>query len=592
MSLDEKHAKVAAKVKQSAAGMSDESRSELLRAAAVSYLDHADPNACQESELYFHLWEVNRERCEPPLPASAFNQLIVALSEELLGRTIPVWPGMLEDEFQFHTDVGIGKHFVRVNGLLVRFNSDAGEWLTFENGVWGPAHSDVAVQRLFKTQWGLVAQESQALIKVMEEGDDLLASLIAKEKSDKQLTQEETVVMLPYYRERAKLKLALACQDVKAMTDALKMARSESGIEVRNQDLDRYPLIFNAQNLALGLETSQMRPHRVELLLTKQAKVNYDPEARAPRFEAILARSLPDESKCEETREYLQDFFGLALSGVMTPDIVIFLGPGANGKSLLISIMAGVLGNYYGKAAMSSFVVTKQPTPGGAGSDLAAFRGKRLVTASEANRRVTLDLETLKDWSGGEVINARDLWEKAKHAEFLPQAKLLLSMNHAPKIIDQSEGAWRRLKYVRFDVTIPEAERNDKLAREIIEAEGSGILNWCLEGWERVRRRMESGTPCLETPQKIKDDTSEFREQENALVRFFEERLEVKSGHKQEFAPAYRVYANWCEDNHEYQESTIEFTKALKRWNGDIETSCRMPNGQKGFSGAVLRTSF
>jgi len=64
-------------------------------------------------------------------------------------------------------------------------------------------------------------------------------------------------------------------------------------------------------------------------------------------FEKILAKSLPDES----VREYMQDFFGLCLSGIMTPDIPILLGPGANGKSLLISIIAGILGSYYAQVS-------------------------------------------------------------------------------------------------------------------------------------------------------------------------------------------------------------------------------------------------
>lgn len=573
---------LSARIEKALKGMSDESRYEVLRAAAVLYLEHADPNACNESELCFHLWEVNQKRCEPPLPLSKFNAFLVATAEELLGRTISVWPGMFEDEHQLATDLGFGKHFVRVNGMLVRFNSDSGDWLTFEAGVWRAATSDVAVQRLFKEQW------LAHIRRFLEElPPDITELLVKKFFERKKLTKQEEGQLEPYEAQKTEVLLALQAQEVKQMTNALKMARSEHGIEVRNEDLDRYPLIFNAQNLALDLETSQMRPNRVELLLTKQAKVDYVPESACPRFEAILARSLPDES----VRQYMQDFFGLCLSGVMTPDIVILLGLGANGKSLLISIMAGVLGNFYGKAAMTTFVVTKHPTPGGARSDLAALRGKRLVTASEANRRVTLDLETLKDWSGGEVVNARDLWERARNAEFQPQAKLLLAMNHPPKIIDQSEGAWRRLKYVKFDVVIPPEERNDKLAREVIETEGSGILSWCLKGWERVRERLEAGRPCLSAPQKITDDTLEFREQENALVRFFEERLEIKSGKKQEFAPAYRSYTSWCEDNHEYQESTTEFTLALKRWNDKIET-CRLPNGQRGFSGAILRHSY
>jgi len=172
---------------------------------------------------------------------------------------------------------------------------------------------------------------------------------------------------------------------------------------------------------------------------------------------------------------------------------------------------------------MSSFLQGK-PNPGGARSDLAAFRGKRLITASEANRRVTLDLEALKDWSGGEAVNARDLWQKARNSEFRPQAKILLSMNHAPKILDQSEGAWRRLKYIRFDVIIKAEERNDKTchrgARNRRRRRAELVLAWL--GTMPGADEKTINRP-LVTPQKIADDTKEFREQENATVRFFDE---------------------------------------------------------------------
>lgn len=519
---------------------------------------------------------------------SELRQLSVELFEKLSGKPAHLSPGVFEELDQNATDTGYGKHFIRDHGAFVRYNAESAEWLVYSQGAWRTAHDEVLVAKYFKEQW--VAREKETELMIKELFAKGLKEAQAKKEADRSPLEQSTVDL--YDETVENLEYAQKGQNVRTVNAALEMARTEDGVSLHNNDLDADPLLFNAFNAAIDLTTSDEVEDRMDRLCSKQSLVAIFPENPCPQFEKVLAKSLPDES----VREYMQDFFGLCVSGIMTPDIPILLGPGANGKSLLIAIMAGILGSYYAKASMSSFL-QGHVNPGGARSDLAAFRGKRLITASEANRRVTLDLETLKDWSGGESVNARDLWQKARNSEFRPQAKILLSMNHSPKILDQSEGAWRRLKYIKFDVIIPAEERNDKLATEVLETEGGGVLNWCLRGWERCRERMENDHPALVTPEKIADDTNEFREQENATARFFEEHLEVKDqlkikNAKTAFAIIFKVYANWCEDNREWQETAHEFAIALRRWSDDNGlgiTKTRMPDGQKGYQGVRLK---
>ena len=278
----------------------------------------------------------------------------------------------------------------------------------------------------------------------------------------------------------------------------------------------------------------------------------------------------------------------------MVPDILIFLGDGSNGKSLIRTIIAGVLGRYAGKAAMSTFTVSKNVNPGGARTDLAGFRGVRLITASEANRRVMLDLELLKDWTGNEEVNARDLWQKGKNAEFKPQGKILLLMNHPPRIIDQSQGTWRRLRYVHFTVEIPRSEWNEQLGQEVIDTEGPGVLRWMLTGWKRVRARLERNEPGLVTPPKITDDTALYREKESWVGRFFEEHLEAKAGWKIPASRVYDCYSNWCKKTNEFQESTTELTLSIQRYCVDqgypLETGVKT-SGVRNFVGLAFKES-
>ncbi len=547
-----------------------------------------------EQMLWYELLDQNLNCCKPPIPRGELRHLSVDVFERWSGETVRTYPGMFDDLDQNFTDTGYGKHFIRDHGRFVRYNAETTEWLVYSDGVWRVTHDDVAVGRYFKEQW--VEQEQSveaALARLAPEVQEIHMGQRAAERDGKEYEPsmlEQSILDL-HAQELRKLKYALKGQQSRSINSALELARTEDGIQVSNSDLDADPLIFNCFNQAVDLRTGDSVSHRIDLLCTKQSMIAAMEGNTCPEFEKILARSLPDQP----TREYLQDFFGLCLSGMMVPDILIFLGEGANGKSLLRNILAGVYGKYCAKAAMSSFIVSKNVTPGAARSDLAGFRGVRLVTAAEANRKVTLDMETLKDWSGGEDVSARDLWQKGKDGQFKPQAKILLLMNHPPRIHDQTEGSWRRLKYVHFAVMIPRSEWNEKLGQDVLETEGGGVLNWMLAGWERVRARLDQGQPGLITPEKITADTAEYKEAESVVSRFFEDELVAKAGWKTESSEVFIKYVDWCRRNNEYTESATELSLSLTRYCADhgiaLKSSVKH-RGQRCYEGLELKHPF
>jgi P4 family phage/plasmid primase-like protien len=541
-----------------------------------------------EGALYLELSRINAKDCKLPLPRPELRRLSVELFEQLSGHKVTEYPGMFETELQNTADTGYGKHFIREHGYFVRYNKETSEWLVYSRGVWRVAHDEVAVGRYFKEQF--ISREKEALLNIYSLKDEV-AEIKAKQESTKDYspTMLEQSTLDLYATCALELRAARNGQESKNINSALQLARTEVGVDVTNEDLDSDSLLFNCSNMAIDLRTCNAVTERIHYLFTKQSPMLVHDEDTCPRFEVVLARSLPDKP----TRDYLQEFAGLCLSGLMAPDILIFLGDGANGKSLVRNIIAGVLGDYHAKASMATFLVSKNVNPGGARTDIAGFRGKRLITASEANRKVMLDMEMLEDWTGNEDVNARDLWQKGKNAQFEPQGKILLLMNHPPRVIDQSEGTWRRLKYMRFDVTIPAAERNDKLGQEILEAEGTGILNWMLAGWKRVWARIESGNPGLVTPEKVATDTADQKEKESVVSRFFEDQLEPRDGWKIPSADVYACYAAWCKRNNEYQESSTELASSLKRYCFDhgikLESRARVNRNARGYIGLKLK---
>jgi putative DNA primase/helicase len=99
--------------------------------------------------------------------------------------------------------------------------------------------------------------------------------------------------------------------------------------------------------------------------------------------------------------------------------------------------------------------------------------------AFERNRKVSLSLS--RDWVAG-----REPYKGP--CKFKPFAKHFLAMNEIPTIDDTSHGMWRRIYIIEFPKTFNEDEMDvfliDKLKNEL-----SGIFNWAIEGYKRLRDR-------------------------------------------------------------------------------------------------------
>ena len=70
---------------------------------------------------------------------------------------------------------------------------------------------------------------------------------------------------------------------------------------------------------------------------------------------------------------------------------------------------------------------------------------------------------------------------------FNPTVKLLWAMNEKPRVADPNNGIFRRVHIINIP-PIDDADK-DVTLKPRIQLEGPGILNWCLEGWERLTRR-------------------------------------------------------------------------------------------------------
>lgn len=332
-------------------------------------------------------------------------------------------------------------------------------------------------------------------------------------------------------------KFALGSGNAAAVNNMVKMAlpRLQHPIDGWNAKPD----LFNVPNGTLDLSAAPVKllPHRREDYITCMGGVPYDPDADCPLFKATIEKVLPEKS----VRDFVQRYFGAALvdsSG--DQGMVIHHGGGANGKSTITDAIAHAMGSYAVTTDVGVLLHSDAKASGGGPqpSLIKLANGARLVRAAEPELGMRLSESLIKQLTGGEPMEARDMW--AKPIEFVPRFKISLSCNARPPIRGGDHGIWRRLMLVPWHVQITAEERDPKLG-EKLKLEAAGILNWLLAGWEDWHT--EGG---LRPPAEVLAATEDYREDSDPVGRFLNEWCTRPIDARVETTALHRAFEVWC----------------------------------------------
>jgi putative DNA primase/helicase len=288
------------------------------------------------------------------------------------------------------------------------------------------------------------------------------------------------------------------------------MTRSDPQIATVAEQWDVDLWALNTPSGVINLRTGELRPASPSDHMTKITAVA--PSGECPLWLAFLRRAMDNN---DEMIAFLQRAVGCALVGEMLEHVLFFLyGGGRNGKGVFLNTVSKILGDYATTAAIDTFTEStfeKHPT------DLAGLRGARLVSASETEKGRHWAEAKIKRMTGGDPIKARFM--RQDFFEFDPQFTLFISGNHRPSLRTVDEAIKARFKFIPFNVTIPEHERDPALQQKL-KAEWPGILAWAVQGclaWQRDG---------LRPPEVVRAATADYLSSEDALGTWIEERLE------------------------------------------------------------------
>ena len=193
-----------------------------------------------------------------------------------------------------------------------------------------------------------------------------------------------------------------------------------------------------------------------------------------------------------------------------------------------------------------------RPTEG-----LANLFGKRYALGSEVRDGKRLDVGLIKDMTGGEVINARHLYER--EFKYRPTCTLWLYGNKKPAIHDTSLAVWRRVKLLPFTQTIADKDRDRNLEAKMERDELPGILAWAVLGVLEWQARG------LIDPEAVTVATQSYREAEDVLGEWIAECCYLDDPLASILkADLQRNYASWCQDNIHAEVKRSTFKSSLE----------------------------
>ena len=393
-----------------------------------------------------------------------------------------------------------------------------------------------------------VASWSQWLIfdGVCWREDSTLAMFDAARRICREITDKAKID--PALTEAQRDKIVTRLKQASTFAAVERIARSDRAAVASVDQWDADPWLLNTPGGVVDLRTGEVRAQRPEDYMTKMTAVA--PGGDCPTWQQFLHRVADGNA---DLIAYLKRLTGYALTGSTREHVLPFAhGSGGNGKGVFIGAISKMMGDYHRATPIETFAASstdRHPT------ELAALRGARLVTAQETEEGRRWAESRIKSLTGGDRITARFM--RQDFFEYDPQFTLLIAGNHKPGLRSVDEAIRRRFHMVPFVVTIPEAERDERLP-ERLRDEWAGILAWGIEGcleWQRIG---------LAPPPAVTAATDAYLDGQDAVGVWLADCCDIDPNAWSITSDLYTSFRMWAERAGEFVLPRTRFTDALE----------------------------
>jgi len=351
-------------------------------------------------------------------------------------------------------------------------------------------------------------------------------------------------------KETASRSLGELCKEyyVKEVIFYVKSA-TFTPIEKMNSDI----LILNLKNGLYNIENHLFMPHSKDIFSTVQLSAVYDVSKDCPKIKQFLSEVL-----IEDDIKVIQELFGYCLwKAYPIHKAFMFIGDGANGKSTLINLLKTFLGNEnISSVALQEFESNRFAT--------AELFGRLANLYADLPDKAMFNTGRFKMLTGEDVVGGEKKF-KGKF-NFTNYAKLVFSCNKVPEAQDDTGAFFRRWIFINFPNKFEGENCKPNLLKELTtEEELSGLLNWALEGLERLLKQGH-----FSTSKTTNDMRVEYERRSSSVKAFGMDCLEEDSQGQIEKDAMYGSYIAYCKKFNVPTLAKNTFGMKIKEYFGDL----------------------
>jgi putative DNA primase/helicase len=334
-------------------------------------------------------------------------------------------------------------------------------------------------------------------------------------------------------------KLCRFCPDTKIVANAIKALRSEIAIRdninppawIGKTNLPPVEEFISLGNGLLHLPTRTLHEATPEYFCTNASKVLFDPAAKCPQWETFINSGLSGD---QESIDLQQDWMGYTLSpDTSQQKILLCFGLPRSGRGTMARIQRALLGGND---------VVAGPTMSDLGDNfgletvytksLAIIPDARVSTKNKAQA-----CERLLGISGEDVL---DIPRKNKPAVTAAvKTRIQILTNELPSLGDGSGALANRYLALWFKKSVLGSE--DTQLTEKLKKELSGILNYALDGYDRLKKR-----ECFVQPKMSKELIQDIKRLGSNVVQFIEDECIVGDTLQVEVDEVWKSFLLWC----------------------------------------------
>lgn len=365
----------------------------------------------------------------------------------------------------------------------------------------------------------------------------------------------------------------------------------EASDKIKTVEMDMHEHHICLRNGILDLNTMKLQPHSPDFYFTTYVNIDYDPKQQdAPNFVEFLQTTFDEFGRTDtETIDNIIRIGGYLLYPQNKLNLMfLFLGDGANGKSLLLEVFQ----MFFNKRNVSFLDLSTLASP--TSLERERIIGSRLNITSEA-KGAEIESDMIKRIISGEGIEVTRKFRKP--ISYRPICKMVVASNDTPFFNDVSHGIFRRLFPITFRNKFVPADQykyveDPKLKRtypakdyiELVHAfekEKSAILNIFLTGLKMLLDSNWSIDPSANS----KKTKQEYQEVPDKARAFLEENYIPSKDETTDIIYILEDYRAWYKMNvseNNLRFSSVTLGKKIKElFNLDSIRISKYANGQQ-----------